>query len=121
MNESDLLKLVQLEASRRGQRLWRNNLGATYDHTGRFIRYGLANESAAVNKALKSGDLIGITPRIIFPQDVGTVVGVFTSIEVKRPGWRYSGSGREPAQQAWVDLILSLGGIAKIVSNVEEL
>lgn len=121
MNETELQKLIQLEASKRGIRLWRNNMGATYDQTGRFIRYGLANESAAVNKVLKSGDLIGITPKIISPDDIGHTVGVFTSIEVKRPGWQYRGHGREPAQQAWANLVLSLGGIAKIIASVEEL
>lgn len=121
MNETEFQKLVQFEASRRGQRLWRNNVGATYDQTGRFIRYGLANESAAVNKNIKSGDLIGITPHIITPDEVGEMIGVFTSIEVKRPGWVYKGTGRETAQQRWINLIESLGGYAKFVADLKDL
>ena len=117
MLEIELQKLIQLEASKQGIRLWRNNIGATYDQTGRFIRYGLANESAAVNHNLKSGDLIGITPRIIGPEDVGQTLGQFTSIEVKKPGWVYTGTARERAQQAWIDLILRLGGIAKFMNG----
>lgn len=121
MNETEFQKLVQFECSRRGQRLWRNNIGATYDQTGRFIRYGLANESVAVNKNIKSGDLIGITPRIITPADVGHTVGIFTSVEVKRPGWSFKATSREQAQQRWIDLINSLGGYAKFVSDLNEL
>lgn len=120
MRESELQKLVQLEASKKGARLWRNNMGATYDDRGNFIRYGLANESVAVNRELKSGDLIGITPVIITQDMVGMMVGVFTSYEVKRPGWVYSGRGREMAQEAWCNLIRSLGGIAKFISNQGE-
>lgn len=36
---------IRVEASKKGMRLWRNNVGACQDHTGRFIRYGLANDS----------------------------------------------------------------------------
>lgn len=121
MNEQETQKLIQLEASRRGLRMWRNNLGAYFDERGNFIRYGLANDSAAVNKQFKSGDLIGITPMLITQEMVGLTVGVFTSLEVKRPGWKFSGKGREAAQKTWIDLVQSLGGIARFISNAEDL
>jgi hypothetical protein len=83
-------------------------------HDGkRMVRYGLANDSAALSKCLKSSDLIGITPHTVSAYDVGRLLGIFTSIEVKRPGWKYRGTEREQAQHAWLQLIISLGGIGR--------
>lgn len=104
---------LRLKASRCGIRLYRNNRGVAEDERGIPIRFGLANESKAMNKEYKSSDLIGITPYIVAPYDVGRLIGIFTSYEVKRGGWVYSGRGREPAQLKWIDLINSLGGIAR--------
>jgi len=117
--ESDLYQPIQLSYSKRGSRLWRNNVGAVHTADGRFLRFGLANESAGVNKEIKSSDLIGITPVIITQEMVGQTVGVFTSIEVKRIGWSYTGSDREKAQNKWIELIRKLGGIAGFTNNSE--
>lgn len=92
---------VRLEASRKGYRLWRNNVGAGYMQDGSFLRFGLANDSKAVNDVVKSSDLIGIAPG-----------GQFVAREIKAPGWRYTGQGREPAQLAFINLVLSYGGNA---------
>lgn len=127
MLESDAQKLIQLEASKLGSRLWRNNSGATFiceqardcpHAAARPIRFGLGNESAKLNKLIKSSDLIGITPVVITSLMVGQTVGIFTAVEVKRPGWRYSGRGRELAQKKFLDLVKSLGGIAKFMTGV---
>jgi hypothetical protein len=119
-SEAAILNEIRLEASRRGWRLWRNNSGAYQDETGRLIRYGLANETAALNSAMKSGDLIGIAPRIIQAGDVGTVAGLFVSIEAKAEGWATPRDARERAQVAWRDMIRGLGGIAIITGNPRE-
>ena len=111
-SEAGILSDIRLEASELGARLWRNNVGATYTPNGQFIRYGLANDSAATNKTIKSADLIGIRPILITPQHVGLTIGQFVSREVKAPNWRYSGNERELAQLRWAELILSLGGDA---------
>ena len=116
MRETGISNLIRLEASRKGCRLWRNNNGACTTDTGSFIRYGLANESAAVNAVLKSADLIGIRPMIIEPWMVGGTFGMFLSREIKQPGWKYRDTARERAQVAWRDLINSLGGDAAIVT-----
>jgi hypothetical protein len=118
LSEAAIQARVRVEASKRGMRVWRNNVGATQDHeTGSFIRYGLANDSAAVNSVVKSADLVGIRPRIIQPQDVGSLIGQFVSYEVKRAGWSYTGTDREKAQAAWATLVLSMGGDARFITG----
>lgn len=111
-DEAYIQTLLRLEASQKGVRLFRNNVGALKDVAGRLVRYGLANDSAKVNETIKSGDLIGIRPVVITPQHVGHILGQFVSREVKAPGWQFSGTPRELAQQNWANLINSLGGDA---------
>lgn len=103
---------VRLEAGRKGVRLFRNNVGACEDSTGRIIRYGLANDSPQMNKRVKSSDLIGCRPLLITPGMVGGTVGQFVAREVKKSAWRYSGDERESAQLAFLKLIAGLGGDA---------
>lgn len=91
---------IRIEASKFGMRLWRNNSGVLNDTKGRPVRFGLGNDSKAVNARLKSGDLIGIYQ------------GRFVSVEVKASDWRYTGNDRELAQKTWINLIRENGGIA---------
>ena len=109
-SETGVSVRVRLEASRAGCRLWRNNVGACMDENGNFIRYGLANDSKKLNEEIKSSDQIGIRPVVIQPHHVGTVIGQFMAREVKRPGWTFSGTPRERAQLAFLELVVSLGG-----------
>lgn len=118
--ESQVQSEIRLKACEQGLRLWRNNVGCAKTEHG-FIRFGLANETAEMNKMIKSADLIGITPYVIKPEDVGKTVGIFTSIEVKREGWKTSGKARDSAQSTWMKIVRSLGGIAKIVSSADDL
>lgn len=117
-SEAAVQASVRLEASRKGMRLWRNNVGAGYSEDGSFLRWGLANDSAHVNRVLKSADLIGVRPRIITAQDVGKLFGQFVSRECKHVGWRYTGDERETAQLNWAALVMSLGGDASFASGV---
>lgn len=112
ISESAVQSLLRLEATRKGLRLWRNNVGATLTNTGAFIRFGLANDSKAVNRQIKSADLIGIRPVKIKPHMVGYTVGQFVSREVKHVGWKWRGDDREIAQMRWAELIISMGGDA---------
>lgn len=114
--EAGLSKHRQGEVAKAGGILWRNNNGAAQDRTGRWIRYGLANTSAQLNRRVKSSDLIGITPVIITSDMVGGLVGVFTAEEIKKPGWKYTGTEREVAQLAFINLVIQHGGIARFVS-----
>jgi hypothetical protein len=116
-SESRVQSLIRLEAANKGIRLWRNNVGAGKTEAGTFVRYGLANDSAAVNMRLKSADLIGIRPVLIQPEHVGHVIGQFVSREVKRGGWVYSGTDREVAQANWAALVNSMGGDARFAAG----
>lgn len=115
--ESGVQMALRMEAANKGLRLWRNNVGALEDKTGRFVRYGLANDSKQVNERIKSADLIGCRPVTIAPHHVGTVIGQFVSREVKEPGWRYTGTDREQAQLRWIELVVSLGGDAAFATG----
>lgn len=99
--EAGAQNAIRLEASKRGVLLFRNNVGACTDDKGNFIRYGLANDSKRMNQAVKSSDLIGIDSN-----------GQFWAIEVKAPGWKYSGSERERAQLKFIKMVLARGGRA---------
>lgn len=108
---------VRLEAAQKGISLFRNNVGALPDERGVPVRFGLGNDSPQVNKVIKSGDLIGVRPRLILPADVGNVIGQFVSREIKKPGWTYSGADREPQQLAWANLINAKGGDAAFATG----
>jgi hypothetical protein len=112
MSEAAVTQRGRLAESKRGTRMWRNNSGALLDERGRLIRFGLMNDSAQMNKLIKSPDYVGVNPRLITLQDVGHVIGQFVGREFKSGNWRYTGNGREVAQKAGIDLINSLGGDA---------
>jgi len=116
-SEQAVQQAIRLAAPRNNAILWRNNNGACQTVDGRQIRYGLANDSHQINAAIKSSDLIGITRTIITPDMIGRTLGVFTSIEVKRGGWQYSGSPRESAQNKWLQMVQSHGGVAGFAAS----
>ena len=101
-----------------GAMAWRNNVGATPARCKSCgakqqpVRYGLCNDSQRLNERFKSSDLILAIPRVIRPEHVGTTIAQFGSVEMKPPGWTFSGNGRESAQAAWLALITKLGGFA---------
>jgi len=108
--EAGAQKRIRMRANMRGEILWRNNVGACMDERGNYIRYGLCNESKELNERVKSSDLIGIKRVVVTPDMVGREVGIFLAVEVKAPGWVYSGSKREEAQRAFGNIVTSHGG-----------
>lgn len=117
-SEADVSNAVRIEASCKGAKLWRNNVGVLMDKNGRPVRYGLANDSKEVNRVIKSADLIGIKPVLITPQMVGCTIGQFVSREAKTPGWSFTGSERESAQLTWAKIIIAMGGDAAFCNDV---
>ena len=115
-SESAVQAQQRLAVTARGERVWRNNVGAGTLEDGSFVRWGLANDSSTVNTRVKSADLVGIRPILIGPNDVGKTIGQFVSYECKRSGWRYTGNDREIAQLRWAMIILTLGGHAEFIS-----
>lgn len=121
MRESAAASHIRLDAAYLGVDMWRNNNGAFQDATGRWVRYGLCNESAAQAKLVKSSDLIGVTPVTITPDMVGQVIGVFTAVETKPTGWHLIPSDdRGLAQQKFHDIVKKAGGFAGFASTVAD-
>lgn len=112
-SEAGATQRLRMAVAQQGGLLWRNNVGAMKDDNGRVVRYGLANESKQMNRQVKSSDLIGITPTVVTPGMVGHTLGVFTAVEMKAPGWCYSGTDREQAQKKFHELVISRGGIGR--------
>lgn len=120
-SEAAVQSRMRLEAGKRGDiYLARNNVGALQDDEGRWVRYGLANDSKQMNALVKSADWIGVYRRLIVQADVGTYVGQAVSVEAKEEGWTYTGQGREKAQMAWANLWKSYGGIAMFYAGGDE-
>lgn len=118
MLESSVQQRTRLELARIGALCWRNNVGACEDRTGRIIRYGLCNESAQMNRSLKSSDLVGVIPVVITPEMVGRTIGVFAAVECKSSDWHMTTSDhRAQAQQRFINLVRSVGGVGGFVTD----
>ena len=111
-SEAAVSNAVRLEASEKGVRLYRNNVGACQDKSGRLVRYGWMNDSKQMNERIKSGDLIGIRPVLITSDMVGTTIGQFVMREVKKGDWVFKGTPHELAQLRCIEFVVSLGGDA---------
>jgi len=116
-SEAAIQAKIRLEATKKGWRVWRNNVGALYDADGGFIRFGLANDSKAMNDRIKSPDLIGIRPLVITSDMIGRTIGQFIGLEVKHSQWKFTGNKHELAQLKFLELINGLGGYGKFINN----
>lgn len=120
-SEAGVQQRARLRLSQEGCLVFRNNVGVhavneyTCDRCGfrhaadRYIRYGLANDSHALNKRVKSSDLIGARPVLIKPEHVGKTIGRFIAYETKNPGWKYTGTEHEIAQKKFLTIMKALG------------
>ena len=106
MSESRIQDEIQLEASKHGTKVLRNQVGRYQLEDGRWISYGLC---------VGSSDLIGWTPVTIKPEMVGRKLAVFTAIEVKTP------SGKPTkAQSQFLTTVTKDGGLSMIARSKEE-
>ena len=122
MTEAHVQSLVRLEAPRLDLRLWRNNVGVLDDEHGRPVRYGLANDSKALNQVLKSSDLIGWRSVTVTPDMVGARIAQVVTVECKSEGWTGPPrTPREQAQAAWIKLVVDAGGVGGFVASVADL
>ncbi|AXH72122.1 MAG: VRR-NUC domain-containing protein [Siphoviridae sp. ctdc_1] len=86
---------------------------------GRWVRFGLANDSKQTNEQFKSGDLVGITPRMVMPEHIGQIWGIFTNAECKPRGWKFTpGDKRAVAQLVFNNHVIKYGGIAGFCTSV---
>ena len=120
-SESEVQARVRVAASQAGDVLWRNNTGALKDERGVPVRFGLCNESPAVNSHVKSSDLIGIKRVLVTQAHVGHTLGIFYAREVKRAGWRYTGTPREAAQLRFIEAVVAMGGDASFCTSEKDL
>jgi len=102
--QAEILKII---GSHPDFRLFRNNTGNITMLDGRRIQFGLCVGSA---------DLIGLQKIKITEDMVGQEIARFISIEVK------SEKGKlKPEQENWLEFINSFGGMAVVVSELDEI
>lgn len=116
MSETEILQKCRVRASKLGIVLFRNNVGALEDKNGRWVKFGLADNSP---------DLIGWKSLKVTADMVGEKIAVFVGIEVKTPeGMKPKGKKQKEhfaLQQDFVDAINNAGGIGKIICSEDDL
>lgn len=112
--ENYVQNAVRIASASQGYWLGRNNNGAYSESKppSAGTRWGLANDSAALNAVVKSSDLIGWRSVVVTPEMVGRKVAVFTAIECKAPGWKLTpGDKRGQAQNRFGQMVIAAGGV----------
>lgn len=110
--ETAVSKNTQMEASKHGSRLFRNNRGMFYTMTGQKTRAGLEADGAS--------DLVGGTPVLITQDMVGKTVCVLTVAECKVPEWKGPRTEIEKKQLKFINFVKSMGGIGFFINNHED-
>ena len=105
-NETFYSKLAALRFSKRGYRLFRNNVGLFKTLDGRTSRSGLATGSS---------DHVGWRSVVIRPEDVGRKIAIFVACEVK-----VEGNQPSEAQRRFLDAVAAAGGEAWLVVGDED-
>ncbi len=108
-SESKVQRDIRKKTSELGVPMLRYQCGTFLTMDGRPITIGEPGVS----------DLIGITPHVITQEDVGRTVGIFTAMEVKRPGGSTAKKRRE-SQGNFLRMVNRLGGLGAIVKSPDE-
>lgn len=124
MNETPILKNIQVELSKHDARLFRNNVGTGWAGndvyhartTGAVLLYPgdvVVRNARPLHTGFCTGssDLIGWTPRVFD----GQKIAVFTAVEVKTPKGRAT-----PEQVKFITAVRKAGGISFIARSPEE-
>jgi hypothetical protein len=120
-SEAAIASRIRQAAPAYGLKLWRNNVGVLPDKRGVPVRFGLGNDSAALNAIFKSSDLIGIDNSPIMPHMVGLPRGQFVALETKAGAWTYKGDTHERAQLAFINVVTAYGGRAQFINHEGQL
>lgn len=123
-SETSLMHRIALACTEVGARLFRNQVGKAW--VGRVQRCKMSamylchegdvilSNARMLTTGLGTGssDYVGYTKKLVTPEMIGTIVAVFTAIEVKIPGGKVEGE-----QRHFCDEVKRNGGIAAIVDN----
>ena len=117
MKEMDILRLIQLALSEAGCTVWRNNVAKAWVGD-RYVR--LANGDMVIKNprplnaglCVGSSDLIGIYPKKVTQDMVGSTVGIFIGHEIKTTKGRPTDD-----QSRFIEHVNSRGGIAGIARS----
>lgn len=118
MAEADLMRRLQIYASRLGARLFRQNTGMAW--VGKVIRNRDGSITIRDPRPFHAGitgmsDLGGWVPVEITADMVGSTVAVYTQVEVKE-------NARPTKEQvAWIKAVNAAGGRAGIARNDDDL
>lgn len=105
--ETNIQTRAQKRYSRKGYRLFRNNVGLAEFQGGRKVRYGLLAGSS---------DLIGWRVVTVTPDMVGKRVAIFTAVEVK------TATGTvKPKQRTFLNNVHRAGGEAWVCRDDEDI
>lgn len=116
MSEVELMRAIQMEASRQGHRLFRNNIGTGWvgpqsrvsRPTMVLMKEGdvLIRNASPLHSGLcvGSSDLIGLS-----------TAGRFLAVEVKAPKGRAT-----VGQESFIDMVNRLGGLGIIAKSLED-
>ena len=125
-DETSLMKLLQIEATRLGARLFRQNTGMAW--AGKAFRVARARRidvdvgDVIIKRARPfhagmtgMSDLGGWVPVKITPEMVGATVAIYAQVEVK------DGARPTPEQLKWISAVNKAGGLAGVAHNEMEL
>lgn len=106
--ETNVWRMIQLEAQKMGYRLFRNQRYKGKTDRGAWVDCGVGSDGGS--------DLIGYRIMTVTPAMVGQRIAVFTAIETKIKGGHKSAS-----QKLFIEAVKSNGGIGIFAYSIDDL
>lgn len=120
-DEAYVQSVVRLNSAAQAYQLGRNNRGALPNEHGVPIRFGWLNDTAALDKVCKTGDLLGYQSGWFrdFETFEPVKVAVFVMLECKKASWKgfKPADKRESAQMRAIEMVNAAGGIAMFTTG----